>query len=260
MNAMKIKLLIIGLCCLGIAQSKAQAPSPSPFDTGNEGTLLSYNISYGLQFPSGDLAQRFGTNFNISNTVDLILASNWILSLDAQFIFGTDVKENPLLNNVIGTEGFIYSTSLTPADIVLRERGFYFGAKAGRLFPLGKNNKRFGIRATIGAGLLQHKIRIQDDPQVFVPQLDDTYKKGYDRLTNGLALEQFVGFQYLGILRRVNFFAGVEIMEGFTQNRRSYNFDTQMADTAARLDILYGFRVGWTLPFYIGENTEEIYY
>ncbi|MEO1715307.1 MAG: hypothetical protein AAFU60_18420, partial [Bacteroidota bacterium] len=61
-------------------------------------------------------------------------------------------------------------------------------------------------------------------------------------------------------LRRVNFYAGFEIMEGFTVNRRSFNFDTQMADTTPRLDILYGFRLGWTLPFYVGENTEEIFY
>ena len=257
---MKIKLFLTALLIWTFTQSYSQIPGATPFQTGNEGTLISYNVSYGAQLPAGDLADRFGFNYNLGNNVDLILASNWIIGLDAQFIFGTDVKENPLLNNVIGPEGFIYSNSFTPADIVLRERGFYFGAKAGRLFALSKNNKRMGIRATFGAGLLQHKIRIQDDPQVFVPQLDDTYKKGYDRLTNGLALEQFIGFQYLGILRRVNFYAGFEIMEGFTMNRRSFNFDTQMPDTTSRLDILYGFRLGWTLPFYVGENSEEIYY
>jgi hypothetical protein len=39
-------------------------------------------------------------------------------------------------------------------------------------------------------------------------------------------------------------------MQGFTQNRRSYNFDEMKQDTEKRLDIFYGAKVSWILPLY----------
>ena len=59
----------------------------------------------------------------------------------------------------------------------------------------------------------------------------------------------------------INFTLGVEAIQGFTQNRRSFNFDTQMQDTAMRLDALLGAKLTWTLPFYLGsDRSEEIIY
>jgi hypothetical protein len=39
-------------------------------------------------------------------------------------------------------------------------------------------------------------------------------------------------------------------MEGFTQSRRSYDYDLMKQDTKKRLDILYGGKVAWILPLY----------
>ena len=50
--------------------------------------------------------------------------------------------------------------------------------------------------------------------------------------------------------RLLNFYFGFECLEGFTQNRRSYDFDLMSHDSKKRLDILYGARVAWILPLY----------
>jgi hypothetical protein len=96
---------------------------------------------------------------------------------------------------------------------------------------------------------LQHKIRIEVVDNT-IPQLFGDYKKGYDRLTNGIALSQYVGYFYMGNRRTVNFSLGLEIMEAFTKNRRDYNFDTMEKDDHLRMDLLIGLRLNWSIPFY----------
>ena len=48
----------------------------------------------------------------------------------------------------------------------------------------------------------------------------------------------------------VNFYGGFEFTQGFTKNRREMNFDTGQKDDLARLDMLFGFRLGWVFPIY----------
>jgi hypothetical protein len=155
--------------------------------------------------------------------------------------------------------GDIIGNDRNPADIQLRERGYYFGLRVGKLIGLSENNKRSGLRINLGAGLLQHRIRIQPDPFRSVPQLEGDYEKGYDRLTNGLALHQFIGYQVVGRSNGIHLTGGFEFFEGFTQNRRNFNFDTQSGEAPNRLDILAGFRLSVSIPFFLG-NAEDVYY
>lgn len=225
----------------------------------NKGAGLLFNISYAAQTPAGDLVDRFGPNFNLGLNLEYITdKSNFIFGLESGYMFGNEVKVN-VLQNLQTAEGFIIGNDRTYADIQLRMRGFYFGALIGKLFTLSEVNKRSGIRFTISSGILQHKIRIQDDPLRDVAQLSTEYKKGYDRLTNGLAFNEFIGYQLLSRNRRINFYAGIEMTQAFTQSRRDYNFDTMSVDEESRLDLLFGIRVGWVLPFYFG-NAGNIYY
>lgn len=227
--------------------------------TSNEGTILAANLSYGLQLPGGDLADRFGININTGVGLQLFTNSNWMLELEGQYLFGGKVKTD-VLSTLRSPEGYIFADDGGPADITLRERGWWLGLSAGKLISLLPSNPRSGLRISLGAGLLQHKIRIQNDPQAFVPALRPDYAKGYDRLSNGLALKQFIGYQHFSVNRRVNFFAGVELIQGFTQSRRDWNTDEMAPEEGSRLDLLFGFRAGWVLPFYLGEKGETIYY
>jgi len=225
----------------------------------NNVNVLNLGFEYGFHTSGGDLKDRFGWGSLLGGEIEYLLKSNWAISLDASFIFGRRVFENPI-SPLIGRDSLLIGNNFSQATIFLRQRGFYTGVSIGKLFPVSKKNKKSGIKLDLGLGLFQHKIRIQDDPESFVPILSGDYKKGYDRLTNGLAFRQFIGYQHLAKNRLINVYAGFEFTQAFTQNRRTYNFDTMGPDDTKRLDLLHSFKVGWILPFYIGEEGEEIYY
>lgn len=227
----------------------------------NKGSAFLFQLGYAAHQPGGDMSLRYGRHFSLNGGVDYISTeSNWIFGFGYNYYFGNEVREN-VLANIVTDQGFIIGNDRDYADIQLRMRGFYAGLRAGKLFSIGLPNPRSGIRVTVGAGLLQHRIRVQDDPVRQVPQLSDEYKKGYDRLSNGLALSQFIGYQVLSRNRRVNFYAGLELTQAFTQNRRDFNFDTMTKDETARVDLLTGLRLAWIVPLYFGQlASEEVYY
>lgn len=232
----------------------------------NSGSALLFHLDYGQHFAGGDLKNRFNGNLSVELGAEYMTEKqNFIFGVNTSLQFGNSVLEDPLEPLRERTtsdefEGFILADDYGPAYIELRQRGLHSSLYVGKLFGLSSLNPRSGIRVTVGGGLLQHKIRIQEDPQAFVPQIAGDYKKGYDRLTNGFALSQFIGYQHLARNGRINFIIGVEAIQGFTQNRRDLNYDTITTDVESRFDVLYGFKVGWTLPLYIGANADEIYY
>lgn len=253
---MRIFTLIVTL--MMAVQLTAQMPDYYFQERSNEGGVILIQLNYGFNVSAGDLADRFGNHFHAGGKLEYLGAKDYLIGAQSYFIFGQNVKED-VLSTVYNDDGLIFGTNGAVAEIQLRQRGLYVGGHVGKIFRLNKS-KRSGIRVTAGAGLYQHKVRIQDDPLVVVPYLDKEYKKGYDRLTNGLALTQFIGYQHLGQRRRLNFTVGIEFTEGFTQSRRSFDYDLRTQDTASRLDFNIGFQVGWTLPIYVGENADNIQY
>ncbi len=226
----------------------------------NKGDVLMPYLSYAGHRPGADLANRFGNNFSLGLGLDWMTAkSNWIFGINANFLFGNAVKSD-VLASLRTDAGFIIGNNRLPADITLRQRGWLLHAEFGKHFPLNAQNPRAGIRLTISPGLLQHRIRIQDDPQQAVPQLLGDYKKGYDRLTNGFSITEFIGYQLLSENKRMNFFLGLEFTQAFTQNRRDFDFVTRTKDETKRMDLLYGIRLGWIIPFYVGTGGGDIYY
>lgn len=249
---MRIRLIVALFLLYGNVFAQVSSTEP-------KGVVLS-KFTYGAQLPVGVLQERFGPNFIAGGGLDWQWGpKNWVIGVDAQYIFGNRVKEDPLVG-LRTQEGYIIGNDREVADIPLRERGLYAGVTVGRVFPISQQqSSRAGWRFNLGLGFLQHKIRIQDDPQRSVLNLNETYKKGYDRLSNGLALQQFFGYQAMSKDRRSNFMAGLEFMQGFTQSRRSFDFATQAQDNKNRVDLLFGIRLGWILPFY-AEKAEDIYY
>lgn len=255
-----MRILLIFSLFLIAGSLVAQRRSPyQQKERSNEGKILLVNAYYGYHWPGEDMAVRFGPNFSTGGSLDLLTKGNFLVGAEATYIFGNNVNTD-VLEPLRDEDGLIFDGGGAIAEIRLRERGLFLGGHVGKIFPVFGVNARSGIRTTIGAGFFQHRIRIQDDPLAVVPNLNDDYKKGYDRLTNGFALTEFIGYQFLADNRLVNFLIGLELTQGFTQSRRSFNFDTRSRDTDRRLDFLYGIRVGWTLPLYIGENPDEIRY
>jgi hypothetical protein len=214
--------------------------------------------SFAIQLPGGNLADRFGYNFNVGGSLIRKLKSNWMFAIEGQFLFGDQVNENHILDSISTQQGFVIGTNGGYADIFLYERGFHFLMKAGKVFPVFSPNSNSGLMATVGLGLLQHKVRIQNDDEN-APQVLGDYVKGYDRLTNGLSITESIGWLYLGKNHIANFTFGFEFTQAFTKNRRSWNFDEMRKDDTSRVDLLYGFRAAWIIPFY-GRKPKEFYY
>jgi hypothetical protein len=214
---------------------------------GPEYTPLSIDFNFGAQMPAADLEKRFGSNLCVGVGIERIsLPKGWIFSVNGCYLFGQNVNED-VLSKLRTPEGEIISDIGTYAAVELRQRGFYVGGHFGKIFKLSDNGNRFrGIRATLGVGFLQHKIRIQDNNNS-APHVAPPYDAGYDRLTYGFALNQFIGYQVVSRDKQINFYAGIDFIEGFTKNRRGFNYDTRQRDDASRLDILYGIKVGWQI-------------
>ncbi len=205
--------------------------------------------TFGYQFPGGDLADRFGNNFNVGGVFQWKLQSNWILGIEGDFLFGDEVKENNILDKYKTPDGNIIDEHGHYANVLLYQRGLKFEVRIGKIFPVIGPNKNSGIMACIGLGYLQHKIRIET-PESAIPYISGEYSKGYDRLTTGPEITEFLGYVNFSNSRLVNFYGGIECTQAFTKNRREINFDTGLKDDKSRLDLLFGIRIGWVFPLY----------
>lgn len=244
-------LFIIFLCVKGFGQ--------------NDTNAISFHyvaINFGGHLPKGDLEKRFGPNLNVGGSYLFKTKRNWQFGVEGNYFFGQNVKEDVLANmkvefnnsntSIIDNEGY-------PADIRITERGLCFFGIAGRIFKLFKSNPNTGIVLNVGLGYMQHKINLYD-AQKKIAALNGELKYGYDRLSNGLSTMQFLGYQYISNSRFVNFYGGVEFIQGYTKSVREFNYDTGLSDTKKRTDLLVGLRFGWILPLYKRKPKEYYYY
>lgn len=214
--------------------------------------------SYAFQLPGGDLADRFGVNSNVGLGLLYKTKKNWFIGGQWSYMFGDKVKENNILDNIVTKDSFVIDQEGTYAQIRFYERGMNISAYGGKLINVLAPNKNSGIILLGGLGWIHHKIRIEDVGNR-APQLRGDYKKGYDRLTGGLAVSEFVGYWFMSKSRFVNFYGGFDLSQNFTKSMRSWNIDQMAADTRQRTDLLYGFRVGWVLPLYKRESRQYYY-
>jgi hypothetical protein len=214
--------------------------------------------SFAQQFPGGDLKHRFGTNSYIGGGFLQKTKKNWMYGIDFNFLFGGVVKERDMFRHIDTQSGDLIDQNGALAEIRIFQRGYFPSIRFGRMFPGFGPNPNSGFFVLGGVGFLQHKIRIENIGNS-APQVYGEYKKGYDRLTNGLATSQFVGYMFLSNNRLLNFFGGVEFVQAFTQNRR-FNYDTMDHDLTQRLDLLTGVKVGWVFPLYKKVPLKYYYY
>jgi hypothetical protein len=225
----------------------------------NEGKIILASFSYGVDIPMADLASRFGINFAAGTALDIQTEHNFILGTQFRFLYGEKVKQD-ILAPLRNEDGLLFNDDLSISDIQPKQRGWSVSASIGKLIPASKKHPRSGIIVSLGAGFMEHKIFMQNELLTKISLLFGEYRKGYDRLTNGLMLSQYAGYQHLSANRRINFRIGTEIYENFSKNRRNFDFDSRKRDIKGRFDVLWGFKLAWTLPFYISENPDEIRY
>lgn len=216
-------------------------------------------FSYGIDLPGGEMYNNYSFNFRfgISPTY-YFFNSNISLGISADYIFGNKVK-NISYSNLLTSDGEIINTSLLLSSLETTERGLIFGLIFSKILPFEKQNFRTGLRIDIGPYYMAHWIHFKDALGE-IPQLEGEYKKGYDQLTGGPALKEFIGYQYLNQKKRISFIAGFEFYQAYTKNLRLYNFSTASETNKRNFDFLSGLKIGWILPLYKIKNPEEIYY
>lgn len=227
--------------------------------TMNEVNMLVITATYSGVVPGGELADRFGPGFRYGGHLEWMhWPGNWILGTDFLYSFGAKVRENVLAFLQDG-DGAIIGRDLSLSNAFLQQRLLSSTVYVGKLFPVVPGNKRSGIRFTLGGGYLRHWIKINDEMRS-LPQIEGPYRKGYDRLTAGWATTQFLGYQHVGLNRRINVYAGFDFMQGYTRGRRDYDFQAMAPVNASRLELLYGLRAGISVTLYSGYQAGDIYY
>ena len=110
-----------------------------------------------------------------------------------------------------------------------------------------------------GIGFMQHKIDFVSS-QVTIPQLNDEYEYGYDKLTNGLATKEYIGYQYSTEKNRYRFRAGLEFNQGFTRGRRTWDFNENKSGLDKRFDTTIAFKLGIIVPVYTKSKNDEEFF
>lgn len=222
-------------------------------------SFVSLGANIGLQTPFADLAERFGYGGIVGGELMLKTKSNFTYEGQYGFFFGNRVKEDTILKPLLTSQNFIINREGEPADVFIHERGFIINAKFGKIFTVIGPNVNSGLHLALGAGFMQHKIRIQEQSQK-VPQLQGEYIKGYDRLSNGAMISQSIGYSHFSNYKLINYYIGFELHEAFTQNRRSINYDTGKRDSQNRIDIMGSVIFRWYFPMYKRQPQEFYFY
>lgn len=244
---MKKTILLFFLVTMGFLQAQIDSAITIP--------LL--GVHFGGQLPFEDMADRFGPNLTAGGAFMLKTKKKWVVGVESNYFFGRNVKED-VLAQLKNPDGFMLDNEGYPADVRVTERGLGIHLFGGRVFKLASTNPNSGLMITIGAGYMQHKIKLYDAQQK-IAAIKGRLGYGFDRLSSGLSLSQFIGYLFLSENKLLNFYAGFEFYEGFTKSVRKLNYDTGLPDTKQRLDVLTGFRVGWILPLY-KKKPNEFYY
>ena len=236
----------------------AISPCLSQNDEKPIGNGIYLGVFYGLHSPGGDLSDRFGGNFSVGGNLEMVKNKKWIYGVEGQFLFGKKVKEN-VFGGLVTNDGHIIGTNSTLADISIKQRGINLFGKFGRMHDLWSDEHLSGLKWTIGAGFFQHQIRLTEG-QGTVPFIEGNYAKGYDRLSNGFGLTEFIGYQFFDGRGRLNFFFGGEFTQAFTKDRRGLNYNTREPVTESRFDMLVGLKIGMQVTIKQFKSPDEIWY
>ena len=218
-----------------------------------------FSPHYTYHIPGGDLKERFREFSSIGLGVDRKFKNNFVLGVDYDWFFGNSVKETGIFSQITGNSGQIIDRNGDFSIIRLNMKGHLATLNAGYLFNLPTDEPNSGILVSAGVGGMMHKIDFLSS-QVTIPQINDEYEAGYDKLTYGISTRQYIGYQYLVNKNRYHFKAGVEFNQGFTQGRRTWDFNANKSGLDKRLDTSIAFKLGIIVPVYTKDAADEEFF
>ncbi|MBI1183867.1 hypothetical protein GC194_06325 [bacterium] len=211
--------------------------------------VTTFQFGYSANLTAGNLSEKTDLLNNIMPSLCHKNRHNWTFELGVGALLGTNALETNTPAGIYSEVGIPISTEGVLEQVKVRFQGYTVQFQTGKLIVPSRYNKNTGLWLCGGLGYMRHKLRFVYKGSN-VPQLNDPYVKGYDRLTNGLALNQFIGYRRYSNKNNFNFSFGLEIVEGFTKNRRSWNYDVFGPLPNLRHDIYYGLKFNLLLPFY----------
>jgi hypothetical protein len=222
--------------------------------------ILTPNFTYNIVM--ADLRKDYGNNFAIGADIGLKLKSNWSIDFGFKYYFGGNVRQILIDSTFkhIRVDGFfISSDGAATNEIEVEFRGVSFHLQAGKIIPVTKRYRNSGIWIKAGIGVTQHFMNIKN-PENKVYSLTKEYKKGYDKLTLGFSLYQFIGYAHMNRRSLFCVYGGVEFMENFAKRQRAYDYSLMGKDNTKRFEAMIGIKIGWIIPLYRHNPNAVFYY
>lgn len=224
-------------------------------------------------FGKGYLASTFNYNLCIGLDVTMKTQSNWTFDVGFNYMFGSKTRKQ--VPQILGDMVFLHPKN-ADEDIAVffnaagnnqavptyEGRYWHFGATVGKIIPLDRW-KNSGLWVKAGIGYFGHKIHFTD-PNNWFPQIArDSYRKGYDQRSSGVALNQFFGYMFMQRRRVLSFYVGIEVWEIFTKPDRGYiyvgDYEGPTDNLRRQFSGLVGLKFGWILPFYEKKRITTFY-
>ena len=221
---------------------------------------VSANYSYNFILKNSDLYKESTNLMGVGANLSLKTKSNWTIETGFNYYFAGKVKgTDSMFAMITNAAGLIMDGNGTAANIEVDTRGWSLRLEGGKIFPISKKMQNAGIHAKLGVGVLQRNVFIKN-PDNLVACLTEEYKKGYDRLTLGVSLYQYIGYTHLSNIKYSCFYGGIEFYEIFSKRQRDYDFNLMGKDNRKFFDVLIGLKFGWIVPLYKKEYIDTYYF
>ena len=228
---------------------------------------LGLGAELGRVAPGGDWSGRYGPVTTAGLRLEWAPTSRWTLGLRGEILFGDEVLIDPVAalrapsGPVLGEDGF---GEVGFAAVSLKARGFRLAGLAAYHVPLPLGRPGWQLTLAAGPAYLQHNVRIQQDPGLPTPQVDDTHAVGYDRRAGGLGALTEAGLRYSSPDLRYAVFLDGGYSLTAPRELRSEQFDLPGDGYVDGVDTALGVRVGFVLGLLrdrsAGTPADEIYY
>jgi hypothetical protein len=253
----RLSFFILFLTNALMAQDQSSAPA-------EESDLKDYNAlliapAFTASYTLGPLGERFGFMGNVGLNLGYNFRRNWQIGVEGCFLFTNQVKEVNLLNSIATSTGSFISLNGELVTVKLQGRGYIGRFFFGKTIPIKKEKPGNGIMLQSSLGVVAHQILINVREDV-LPQLNKTYRKGYDRLGVGPVFSQFIGYTMLEKKKFFNFYAGFQAEIFLSRGMRPVDFDTGRKNNVWILGFLPGFKIGYYIPVFLNTGKNDFYY
>ena len=222
-----------------------------------------FQVTYAYQFPGKDTKVLYNDNSSIGGSVIFKTPSNWMFSINGNFISGNTVNitRQELFGDILDNNGEIITGDGIYGSYALFERGVHFQARVGKIFPVLSPNPNCGFFVQGGLGYLYNRIRTEFGSYASPPPaMAGDYPLGYDRMRGGFAWSGEIGYLFLSNSRLLNFSLSLEFTQAYTKSLREWDFNLMKKDTNSYVDQYIGIRAAIYVPTYKRKPADYYYY